>query len=367
MLFESVSAECRCRCTAAPHPRDAPRYELVGDAGRKNGEKKLRSLLCRTAEWASSDARDAAAEALQAVLPRLADALRARASYMLSKQLLFALLGFWAYRSDAWRRRGNRTQLHQAAQQLVVAPRPPPSLEAADFVAAGPLQLDAVWLHLRSRLQPLVCEAERLMLGPAARAVASRGDLASRSFVLAELHRTRDHAAMTAEVKVPRFRALLAEARAVEAASATAGLPAPMLQIEAMLAHYAPMCVDMVRDISARLAVAVQPLELVALSEELSLVHILRDVVERMTDLLRRSRERSTALYAGCAALCGEMLVAHMLVATGVYQQRAAWLGSLGYEADGRERQAPIAGGGCCTGGAAGDVASIMPGQAVSA
>lgn len=366
-MFKSVSAECRCRCTAAPHPCEAARFELVGDAGRKNGEKKLRSLLCRTAEWASSDARDAAAEALQAVLPRLADALRARASYMLSKQLLFALLGFWAYRSDAWRRRGNRTQRQPAPTQLVVAPRPPPSLELADFVAAGPLQLDAVWLHLRSRLQPLMCEAERLMLGPAAKAVASRGgDLSARRFVLAELQRARGSAATLAGVKVPRFQELLAEARAVEAESATAALPAPMLQIEAMLAHYASVCVDMVRDVSARLAVATQPLEQVALSEELSLTHILRDVVERMADLLRRSRERSTALYAGCAALCGEMLVAHMVAAARVYEQRTAWLAALGHDAEaaGWERQQAIAGGGCCGGG---DVAALMPGQAVSA
>ena len=92
------AADC-ARCSAPPHPRDASRYELVGDPGRKNGEKKLRSALTRTPEWASSDARDAAADALRPVLPRLAEALHARASYMLSKQLLLApRLGSWALR-----------------------------------------------------------------------------------------------------------------------------------------------------------------------------------------------------------------------------------------------------------------------------
>ena len=325
------------RCSAAPHPRDASRYELVGDPGRKNGEKKLRSMLTRTREWASSDERDAAANALRPVLPRLAEALHARASYMLSKQLLLAILGYWGYRSDAWRRRGNRTR-PQAAPVLRAAPQPSYEL-AAGGASAVPLSLETAWLHLRARIQPLVCEAERLMLGPGARAVARRGDAAARPFVLAELRRAREHVSEISQLKMPRFASLLAEARELQAAqcaACVAPLPAPVLQLEAMLALYARMCVDMVRDLSARIAQAAAggatPLELVALSEELSTAHIFRDVVERLVELLSRERCRSAAVYAGCAALCGEMLVAHMLSAVGVYTQRAAWLAALGHD-----------------------------------
>ena len=351
-------ADC-ARCTAAPHPRDAARYELVGDPGRKNGEKKLRSALTRTREWASSDERDAAADALRPVLPRLAEALHARASYMLSKQLLLCLLSYWGYRSDAWRRRGNRTRPQPAAPTPVLRASPRPSYELADFGAAAPPSLDIAWLHLRSQIQPLVCEAERLMLGPGARAVARRGDAAARPFVLAELRRAREHASEISQRKLPRFGALLAEARELQAAqpaACAAPLPAPVLQLEAMLAQYAGICVDMVRDSSARVAQASQcsgalPLELVALSEELSTAHLFRDVVQRIVELLSRERGRSAALYAGCAALCGEMLLAHMLSAVGVYTQRAAWLAALGHDEAAAADEIPPRPG-CC--GAAG-------------
>ena len=356
-------ADCS-RCTSAPHPREAPRFELTGDPGRKNGEKKLRSMLTRTPEWASSDERDAAAHALRPVLPRLAEALHARASYMLSKQLLLALLGYWGYRSDAWRRRGNRTRPQAVVPTPVLRAAPRPSYELADFGAShalhtphAPLQLDAAWLHLRARIQPLVCEAERLMLGPGARAVARRGDLATRAFVLAELRRAQEHATEISQLKVPRFASLLAEARALQAAqpAACVTLPAPVLQLEAMLTQYARLCVDMVQDASARIAAAsgggALPLELVTMSEELSTAHIFRDVVDRIVELLSRERGRSTAMYAGCAALCGEMLVSHMVTAIGVYTQRAAWLAALGHgEADGAA-DVPLRAG-CC--GAAG-------------
>jgi hypothetical protein len=44
-------------CTPAP-PREAVGfYNLVGDPGRKNGEKKLKHMILRTPEWASPHAR----------------------------------------------------------------------------------------------------------------------------------------------------------------------------------------------------------------------------------------------------------------------------------------------------------------------
>ena len=44
---------CCRRCTLAPPRCDTAKFSLVGDPGRKNGEKRLKQLLLRTAEWAN--------------------------------------------------------------------------------------------------------------------------------------------------------------------------------------------------------------------------------------------------------------------------------------------------------------------------
>jgi hypothetical protein len=97
-----------------PRPRSHPKPDThtataLGNpttqhAGAKNGEKKLRSLLCRTAQWSNADAREATAVRADANgMPDMASALRGRDSSALRKRHFFALCRDWGYRSDVWR------------------------------------------------------------------------------------------------------------------------------------------------------------------------------------------------------------------------------------------------------------------------
>ena len=129
-LDSAHAAGCQ-RCTPPPPVAEAARYELVGDPGKRNGEKKLRSLLTSTPEWTSSDARGAAALQLQGQYPRLAASLRSRTSSSLSKELMLALLSLWTYKSNLWVRRGNRPK---RAATAASAPQPA-SAEATSWAA----------------------------------------------------------------------------------------------------------------------------------------------------------------------------------------------------------------------------------------
>ena len=149
------------RCTPPPSSAEAARYELVGDPGARNGEKKLRSLLTRTAEWASSDARSAAAELVEESLPRLASSLRARTSSSLSKELLLALLTLWGYKSDLWVRRGNRPS--RSAAPL-----------APGTAASSTSDAPAAWAAMHALLEPLSKASFDGVAGLLARAEAER-------------------------------------------------------------------------------------------------------------------------------------------------------------------------------------------------
>ena len=149
------------RCTPPPSADQAARYELVGDPGKRNGEKKLRSLLTCTPEWTSSDARAAAAEQLQGRFPRLAASLRSRISSSLTKELMLALLALWGYRSNLWVRRGNRSK--RAAAGRAAAPAASASAEA-----------QAAWVATHEVLQPLSKVSFAGVAGLLARAEAER-------------------------------------------------------------------------------------------------------------------------------------------------------------------------------------------------
>jgi hypothetical protein len=87
-------------------------WQLRSQKGkRKNGEKLLRGALCRTPEWRSASAREAAAAALTnsgaasaQLLPGIAAALRGRNCSALRKLDMFALCRAWRYKSDVWQR-----------------------------------------------------------------------------------------------------------------------------------------------------------------------------------------------------------------------------------------------------------------------
>ena len=72
-----------------PPPGVAESYQLVGDPGKKNGEKKLRGLLNKTPEWNCSAVREAEAVKAEARPGNesrdLAVALRAKSCASLRK------------------------------------------------------------------------------------------------------------------------------------------------------------------------------------------------------------------------------------------------------------------------------------------
>ena len=149
------------RCMPPPSADQAARYELVGDPGKRNGEKKLRSLLTCTPEWTSADVRAAAAEQLQGRFPRLATSLRSRTSSSLSKEHMVALLALWGYRSNLWVRRGNRPK------------RAAPGRAAAPAATAG-AEAQATWAATQEVLQPLSEASFAGVTGLVARAEAER-------------------------------------------------------------------------------------------------------------------------------------------------------------------------------------------------
>jgi hypothetical protein len=82
-------------------------------AGQKNGERRLRSQLCRTREWHCAESREAAAaqlvggathsHAAAADVSNLVNALRTRNVAIMRKADFFMLCRLWRLRSDVWR------------------------------------------------------------------------------------------------------------------------------------------------------------------------------------------------------------------------------------------------------------------------
>ena len=97
---------------------------------QKNGEKKLRALLCRTPEWADAAARAAVAESCDAAaaddesgaFATLAAVMRgADTSASLRKSHLLMLARCWGYQSSLWVRKESRKRM-----PLQPEPLPPP-------------------------------------------------------------------------------------------------------------------------------------------------------------------------------------------------------------------------------------------------
>ena len=90
-------------CTPAPPSGSEDDFELVGEPGKKNGEKRLRKLVARTVEWNSTASRAALAAKLEALaashdpdsdsdrLQRVAEVVRAKHSGALSKRDLILI------------------------------------------------------------------------------------------------------------------------------------------------------------------------------------------------------------------------------------------------------------------------------------
>ena len=152
-----------CACSPAPSAEAMGSYELRGDAGRRNGEKRVKAALLRTREWHAAPAREAAAAAAAAAgLPRLAEALRAKRSTGLRKAELFFLLHHWRYASDLWADR-------VAAPPRCAAATPPPALPAD---APPPAAADVARL-LDGALRPALAALRTALGGEGARCAAA--------------------------------------------------------------------------------------------------------------------------------------------------------------------------------------------------
>ena len=126
------------QCTPPPADVELDDFELRSDTvGKRNGERRLRSLLSRTPEWCSLEERTRVAELCegQPAFARLAASLRARQSAELRKGDLLKLCRMWNYRSHIWRRKKDGA----LARPTAAAPPPPPPAppQASQPVAAS--------------------------------------------------------------------------------------------------------------------------------------------------------------------------------------------------------------------------------------
>ena len=124
----------------------------------------------------------------------------------MSKELAFAVLGYWNYRSDVWPKRGNRVvHVHEEA---AAKPAPPPA-ETAESAAA------ALWMTLGTQLRPLSLKATRMLAGADACAHAKRDEAAARLYI-GELPILRWQTAIVGGSIFPVLASWLAQAHAAE-------------------------------------------------------------------------------------------------------------------------------------------------------
>jgi hypothetical protein len=119
-------------------------YELVGEGGKKNGEKRLRAQLCKSVEWNSGEERSRLAalcvtraqsaspgSATAVSMTRLAASLRAKRSAALAKGHLMFCARAWGYQSEVWYRHGRATRAREAAAEAAAARATPVTAAAA--------------------------------------------------------------------------------------------------------------------------------------------------------------------------------------------------------------------------------------------
>jgi len=201
-LDEKHGTSCR-QCHPAPPWQEAASWELVGDPGLRNGERKLRTLLTRTREWGSSDEREAAATQLQGALPRLASALRSRYASALSKETMLALVHLWGYRAENWRRRGNRPTRKECKGARAT--------EAAAETAPAPVPSNAERVfELKKSLRTLFAATQQGIVGPRAQALA-QNDAEARALFAREVE---THRRLVAHYRAwqPKLHALASQA-----------------------------------------------------------------------------------------------------------------------------------------------------------
>ena len=99
----SHSQPCQI-CLRAPDEEEEYRYQLVGDPGRKNGEKKLRKFIQMTKQWNSPETRQKVADSFKH-RPDLAifrKVVANKEAANLRKPHLIRLCREWSFKSNIW-------------------------------------------------------------------------------------------------------------------------------------------------------------------------------------------------------------------------------------------------------------------------
>jgi hypothetical protein len=261
----------------------------VGESGKKNGEKRLRALLCKSREWNSGEERTRLAalctaraqsaspgSATAVSMTRLAASLRAKRSAALAKGHLMFCARAWGYGCEVWYRHGRATRAREAAAQAAaarapaaaaapaaqeatssehddndnggggsgdddsqVAPAAPPSAAELRLSGGGfpwdvgfnvrTLTAADAAAEVERQLRPLALAATALMVGPDARAATAQlGACYIGAHDLAEVRKAAAHTAGFARSAAALRDTLAVEfAAAAEAAELSSGAPVP--------------------------------------------------------------------------------------------------------------------------------------------
>jgi hypothetical protein len=101
-------------CLPAPLEEEEYRYQLVGDPGRKNGEKKLRKFIQMTREWNSSEMRKRVANAFKnrPDLGTFGKVIQNKEAANLRKPHLIRLCREWNFKSNIWQVKKGGSKQH---------------------------------------------------------------------------------------------------------------------------------------------------------------------------------------------------------------------------------------------------------------
>ncbi|KAK3273577.1 hypothetical protein CYMTET_18191 [Cymbomonas tetramitiformis] len=110
-------------CRAPPPLEEESNHELLGEVGKKNGEKRLRTLLVKTPQWNNVTERHRLADIVEQEVggEKLADVLRRKDSPSLRKAHLLYLTRAWGYKIDFLHKREKRGSKQAAAAAAAAA------------------------------------------------------------------------------------------------------------------------------------------------------------------------------------------------------------------------------------------------------
>ena len=128
-------------CLPAPVEGEDDLWTLRGDPGKRNGDKKLRSLVQMTKEWNSPIERGFLARHLEANprtahLTEIIDVIKRKETPRLSKKCMLILARGWGFKSEIWQQKCAHLMMQQESHRDQ-AHRHAAAVQAAANVQAG--------------------------------------------------------------------------------------------------------------------------------------------------------------------------------------------------------------------------------------